>query len=167
MEVTLGKIVATYGIKGEVKILSCSDFASKRYKKGNEVILHNTLTNERVSFKVASFHKYKNLDIVSFEGYQDINMIEKYIGYEVLIEKPENDLNKNQYYYADLLGCSCIYNSKEIGKVVDILDSGKQQLLRIEKEDRSTILYPFIEVFVESVDIENKQIVLKPIEGMI
>ena len=41
--ITLGKIVSTFGIKGEVKVYSSSQFSSARYKKGNKVSLLSPL----------------------------------------------------------------------------------------------------------------------------
>ena len=35
----VGKIVNTHGIKGEVRVVSKTDFANKRYKKGNSLFL--------------------------------------------------------------------------------------------------------------------------------
>ena len=35
----VGKIVNTHGIKGEVRVISKTDFAEKRYKKGNSLFL--------------------------------------------------------------------------------------------------------------------------------
>ena len=35
MNVILGIVVGSFGIKGDIKVKSCTDFASKRYKKGN------------------------------------------------------------------------------------------------------------------------------------
>ena len=35
----VGKIVNTHGIKGEVRVISKTDFPEKRYKKGNTLFL--------------------------------------------------------------------------------------------------------------------------------
>ena len=35
----VGKIVNTHGIKGEVRVISRTDFAEERYKKGNALFL--------------------------------------------------------------------------------------------------------------------------------
>ena len=35
----IGKIVGTFGIKGELKVYSESDFIEERFKKGNEIII--------------------------------------------------------------------------------------------------------------------------------
>ena len=65
--ITLGKIVKTIGLKGEVKIYSSSDFSYNRYEKGNNVTLFNEKTKERINCIVKSFRKDKEFDIVSFD----------------------------------------------------------------------------------------------------
>ena len=57
--ITLGKIVKTIGLKGEVKVYSSSDFSYDRYEKGNNVTLFNEKTKERVTCIVKSFRKDK------------------------------------------------------------------------------------------------------------
>ena len=56
-----------------------------------------------------------------------------------------------------------------IKKIVD----GKEIFESISKEDamkledKKDLLYPFVEKFIEKVDVENKKIYLSPIKGMI
>ena len=54
MEVILGTIVTTFGIKGEVKVHSNTDFAKSRYKVGNEVILYSPINQKREVLKISS-----------------------------------------------------------------------------------------------------------------
>lgn len=167
MQVILGVIVKPFGLKGEVKVHSNTSFAKKRYKKGNEVILYSPITKKSETIKIASYRENKGMDIISFLNHDSIESIEKYIGYQILIEKPENDLRKNEFYYADLYNCKIIYNDEIIGEVYDMFDSGSQVTLRIKREDKKDLLYPFVDRFIEKVDVENKQIIIKPLTGMI
>ena len=43
----VGKIVNTHGIKGEVRVISKTDFADERYKKGNTLFLFKQGTSKR------------------------------------------------------------------------------------------------------------------------
>lgn len=167
MEVILGVITNTFGIKGEVKVHSNTSFAKKRYKKGNEVILFNPLTNERITLTINSYKESKGMDIISFVGLDTPESVIKYKSYQILIEKPQDKLEKDHYYYADLLNCNVLYKDNNIGVVIDLFENGVNLTLRIKRENKKDLLYPFIARFIEKVDIENKSIYLKPIEGMI
>ena len=74
----IGKIVGTHGLKGELKIRSNSDFADKRFKKGNEIII--SYQNQDLVYKIITSRIHKGNYLVSFRDNQDINLVEKYIG---------------------------------------------------------------------------------------
>ncbi len=167
MQVLVGKIVATYGLKGALKVYSHSDFATTRYKRNSEVILINPETNNTITLKVASYKKVKNMDVVTFLDLNDINLVKDYVGYEIYKEVNSKDLPKDSYFYNDLIGCNLVYLDKIVGKVIAVIDFGRQYNLRVEQADKSTFLYPFIDIFLDNVDIENKIIKIKPIKGMI
>ena len=167
MEVILGTIVATFGIKGEVKIHSNTDFAAYRYQKGNEVILYSPIKKSREIVKIVSHRTFKNLDIVLFENFINPEMAQKYIGYQVLINREENELEEGYYHYADLIGCDVYNKDEKVGRVDDIINSNSHSTLRIKREGKKDLLYPFVERFIESIDISNKRINIKPIPGML
>lgn len=167
MEVVLGKIVSTFGLKGEVKVYSNTDFPKIRYQKNNEVILFNPISKQRTILKIASYRSIKGMDVISFVDHQDINLIEKYIHYEIHIEKPTEILEEGYYYYADLLNMKVFLKEQYIGEIIDILDAGNQKVLRIHRENKKDLLYPFVQRFIERIDLEEKKILLAPIKGMI
>lgn len=168
MEVVLGKIVNTYGLKGALKVYSFSDFAAKRYTKNATVTLIHPQTKDKVSLKVATYTQIKGMDILTFYGLEDINLVEKYVGYEIFLDILGNDLPKDSYYYGDLINCEVYNQNQLIGHVIQIQDCGNQQNLRIQCFNKNkTFLYPFINHFLKNVDVKNKRIDLNPIEGMI
>ena len=167
MAVILGTVVATFGIKGEMKIHSNTDFASYRYKKGNKVILHSPIKNTNEEMKIISHRTNKNVDIVLLEGITNPDMAQKYIGYQVLIERDRSELDDGYYHYEDLYLSDVYYLDNKIGKVIDMINSTSHVTLRIKRDNKKDLLYPFVERFIKSVDVENKRIDLNPIEGMI
>ena len=167
MKVILGKIVNTYGLKGALKVYSFSDFSAQRYHKNSQVILYNPENKDTLTLKVASYTQIKGMDIMVFKDLNDINLVEKYVGYEIHKEIDQNDLPKDSYYYGELLECDVYNQNVKIGTVVGLQDCGNQHNLRIKCENGKTFLYPFVTVFLENVDTSNKRIDLKPIKGML
>ena len=167
--VTLGQVVNVRGLKGELKILSLTDFSAQRYKKGKTIILHNETSDHQVSFKVKSFFKTGNLDYVQFEELTDIEPAKAYIGYYLKVPVSElKDLGPNSFYYHQLIGCSVFVGTKLIGMVNKIDDIGAQQILRIKPHvDGKDILVPFVEHFLEKVDVSNKKIIIRNVEGLL
>ena len=167
--VTLGQVVNVRGLKGELKIISLTDFSAQRYKKGKTILLHNETTDHQIKVKVKSFFKTGNLDYVQFEEITDVDPAKAYIGYYLKIPVSElKDLGPNSFYYHQLLGCSVFAGAKLIGMVAKIDDIGAQQLLRIKPHvEGKDILVPFVEHFLEKVDVNNKKIIIRNVEGLI
>ena len=166
--VIIGIIVGTFGVHGELKVKTNTDFVNKRFKIGNTLKLKSPKDDEIINVTIKSHKKStKNLEIISFKEYDDTNVVNKFIGYQILIENPINELNKGQYYYADLWYCKVYLLDNLIGEVIDLFDVGSNVILRIKRDNEKDLLYPFVDKFISKVDIENKTIVLNPIEGMI
>lgn len=57
MKVNVGKIVNMHGIKGEVKVLSQSDFTAERFQPGNELLIQSGTEENIVKIKTYRVHK--------------------------------------------------------------------------------------------------------------
>ena len=166
-KVAVGKIVNTCGLKGEVKVINYSDFVKERYKKGNvfEVVSEDNKINEKLTINaVRSNNKFiyvKFKEIESIEKAQLYKESMLYINSEDL-----KRINDDTFYHCELLDMEVYYNNKVIGVISEVSDNGVQDLIRVKEGDKS-FLVPFLDDFIESIDVENKKIVLKNIEGIL
>ena len=71
----VGVITATHGIHGEVKVFPTTD-DPKRFKKLKKVLLDTG--REKLELEVEGVKFFKNMVILKFKEYNDINQIEKY-----------------------------------------------------------------------------------------
>ena len=85
--IEVGKIVGTHGIKGELKVLSDSDFKSERFKKGN--VLYLKINDEYKEVKVSSYRPHKNLDLITINNLFDINEVLKYVNKDLYVKKDQ------------------------------------------------------------------------------
>ncbi len=165
---TLGIIVKVFGLKGEVKVLSSSDFRTLRYKRGKALFLWNEKTGERIPVHVKSYHAAGNIDFVGFTEYADATEVEKLIGYLVQIEKDSKPLGKNTYYHSDLESCDVVDEQGTVlGHVKKVEEYSAQKSLRVSRQDKPDILIPFVPAFIKKVDMEKKQIVIIVWEGLL
>lgn len=163
-KVRIGKIVGTHALKGELKIRSVSDFNEDRFKKGKQVCI--SFENKEIPFTIFSVRVHKGNYLVSFENNQDINLVEKYIGCSVFANKEEVELEDGEYYIEDILQCNVYTKEKCLGKVIDVLDNGRHDILVIDYHGKRVSI-PYVEAFVKEEDIANKKIVVEVIKGMI
>ena len=80
----VGVITTTHGVRGEVKVFPTTD-DSKRFRKLKEVIL-DTGKEEKV-LEVEGVKFFKNLVILKFRDYDNINDIEKYKGCSLYVTR--------------------------------------------------------------------------------
>ena len=165
---SLGVVVKVFGLKGEVKVLSSSDFRALRYKRGKALFLSNEKTGERNPVHVKSYHAAGNIDFVGFTEYADATQVEKLIGYLVQIEKDSKPLGKNTYYHSDLESCDVVDEQGTVlGHVKKVEEYSAQKSLRVSRQDKPDILIPFVPAFIKKVDMEKKQIVIIVWEGLL
>ncbi len=165
---TVGRIVKVFGLKGEVKILSTSDFRTQRYKRGKVLYLLNETTNERTTVHVKSYHASGALDFVGFTEYVDATAVTPLIGLLVQVEKDAKPLAKNTYYHSDLEACDVVDEQGNIlGHVSKVEEYSAQKSLRVSRPNQKDFLVPFVKAFIQKVDLEKKQIVITVWEGLL
>lgn len=163
--ISIGKIINFFGIKGEAKIGYTSENQIKSAKK---VFLMDDESKRELTIKSVRFHK--NFAIVKFEEVDNINDLIEYKGQRIFISKAKalEKLDENEYLIQDLTGCSVFSEQNEkIGEVVNIATNSSQDLLNIKNLLGQTFLVPFVDEFFPVVDIKNKKIIIKPIEGLL
>lgn len=165
----VGKIVNTHGIKGEVRIISKTDFADQRYKKGNSLYLFMSEGADPVELIVKSHRIHKNFDLLTFEGYDNINQLEKLKG--GILKVPESQLGqlqKDEYYFHEIIGCTVITDKgEEVGTVKEILTPGANDVWIIKGKNGKEQLIPYIADVVKEIDVIEKKIVITPLEGLL
>lgn len=156
----IGEIVNTHGIKGEVRILSDFKFKKDIFKKGFKLYLGK----EKQEKEINTYRFHKIYDMVTFVGINDINEVLDLKGLNVYINK--EDLKVNGYFDEDLIGLHVVSDKRVIGTVKSIMKSKAHDILVIENNEKENLV-PNIEEFVIKIDLENKKIYIKEIDGLI
>ena len=166
-KVIVGKIVNTCGLKGEVKVINSSDFKKERYKKNNVLMAVNEEKNINLSLTVTAFRENDKFVYLKFKEINSIEEAEILKESYLMIDGDElKSISEDDFYHYELLNMDVYYNNELIGNLIEISDNGAQDLLRV-KGEKINILIPFVNEFIESIDIENKKINLKNLEGLL
>ena len=168
MRLKVGKIVNTHSLKGEVKVISSTDFEEERFKKGSELLITrgNQLIREVV---VQSYRNHKNFLLVKFEGIDSVEEAEKLKNLQIKIDSDEvGELEENEFYFHEIIGCQVFdENDRNLGEIIDILTPGANDVWVIKGEEGKEILIPYIEDVVKQIDIINKKVNIEVMEGLI
>lgn len=159
----IGKIVSTHGIKGEIKIISDFQFKEKVFTKGMKLYIGKEKKEEQIT----SYRKHKNYDMVTLEGYCDINQVLPFMRKEVYCKKEDVKLEEDEYLDSSLIGLN-IYNGNELlGTITEVFySSPSTKLIRFGK-DGKTFLVPYVKNFVKTIDLSSKKVILYSMEGVL
>jgi 16S rRNA processing protein RimM len=162
----VGAITDTHGLRGEVKVFPTTD-DSRRYDDLQEVVLL-TKEGDYLTLQVEHVRYFKNLVIVKFKGYDNINDIEKYKKCNLYVTR-ENavELAENEYFVADLIGLAAKTDEgEELGTLSDVLTTGANDVYVIRGTDGEELLVPAIHDCVREVNIEEGYVTLHLLPGL-
>lgn len=160
-KIQVGRLVNTHGLRGEVKVLSQSDFKEERFKKGSTLFIGDILVT------VKSHRVHKNFDLLTFEEFNHINQVEKYKGTPLFVDAETiGDLKEDEFYYHELEGMQVSDGSSVIGSVLEVRENPGNDLL-VVKTPNKTILIPFVSEIVKDVNKEENTIIVHVIEGLL
>lgn len=164
----VGKIVNTQGLKGEVRVISQTDFPELRYKKGSVLTLFQEKKTP-IELTIKTHRKHKNFDIVTFEDHFSINDVEKYRDGILKVSKDGlKDLPGDEFYYHEIIGLTVIdENNEELGKIKEILSPGANDVWVVQRPKKKDVLIPYIESVIKSIDLETGVVRVEIPEGLI
>lgn len=168
MRLKVGKIVNTHSLKGEVKVISSTDFEEQRFEKGTELLI--TRGKQVVKeVTVESYRTHKNNLLVKFVGIDSIEEAEKLKNLQIKIDSDNiGELEENEFYFHEIIGCEVFdENGKSLGEISEILTPGANDVWVIKSQNGKEILIPYIEDVVKKIDVENKKIDIEVMEGLI
>ena len=168
MEDTLrvGVISSTHGVRGEVKVFPTTDDVT-RFKELKEVILdtgkeQKILTIEHVKF-------FKNMAILKFKGYDNINDIEIYKGKDFLIPREQAvKLAPNENFIVDLIGLKVVTEDGDtFGVMTDVLQTGANDVYVVETPEGKEVLLPAIPSCILDVNLETSTMTVHILDGLL
>jgi len=162
----IGVITKPHGLKGEVKVFPTTDDA-KRFKKLKKCIIRTKKGDIEAEKKSCKF--FKNLVILSFVGYDDINEVEAFRNCDIYVSREDAvPLEEGEYYISDVIG-SDVYedNGSHLGTVNDVLQTGANDVFTVAMENGMELLIPVINDCVIDIDTEGKKVIVKLMKGML
>lgn len=164
--VTIGNILKPVGLHGEVKVEPLTD-VPERFDELHDVMVL-TEGQERLSLTISKVRyglPFIYLSFCDLRNYSDVSALR---GGALQIPASERiSLPEGSYFHSDLIGMD-VYTGKGvfIGKVTDILETGSNDILVVDGKTGESLI-PAIKKFVTEVDLEQQQICIDPIEGLL
>lgn len=158
----IGNIVNTHGIKGEIRIISYFEHKDKVFIPSNYIYIGDS----RKQYQIMSYRQHKNYDMITLNGYNNINQVLPLLKQKVYIKKDELSLSDNEYCYHELIGFEVFVGEVKKGFVKDIYLIDQTRRIMEVKTNNNIAKIPVHDDFIKKVDIKNKKIILEVPEGL-
>ncbi|WP_035358874.1 ribosome maturation factor RimM [[Acholeplasma] multilocale] len=157
----IGSIVNTFGTKGVVKILLNEGVTIISELDGIKLLFTKSSSGALQPLRVESIEEKPGHLLVKFINMNDINDVIKLKGYSIYALISDDAFGQELSY----LDFKVFYKDEE-GKILDVMDNGVQDLIKVEFSQSKPFWVPVVDKFIEDEDIENAIIKLKDIEGL-
>ena len=160
--VTIGQILAPWGIKGKLKVKVTTDFPHQRFNPSSKIFIN------RQSMTIDSTEWRKGKAIIKLHTIDSIEQAQKLRGQPIEIHHSQlQPLPEGQYYHFQLIGLEVqTTRGEQLGNITEILTVESNDIY-VVSGNRGEILIPAIDDVVKSVDLNKGCIVIEPIEGLL
>ncbi len=158
---TVGLVRTVHGVRGALKVRSTSgEMEHFRSMQSVWLVPADKPDTEAVQFRLESVHGAAHAIIVKLEGIESPEAAVKWRGARVLASRDDAaECNEDEFYVADLVGCTLLYGSEPRGSVVGVWETGAADMLEVQTGDGIRNV-PFRKEFIGEVDTRNRTLEL-------
>lgn len=166
----VGKIVASQGLKGEVRIYPDSDFPERFEQPGQRWLRHpGTPEPQSIELLSGRYVPHKNLYVVQFQGVTNREQAEALRDCRLIVPRTDRPaLDAGEFHVGDLVGLEVFEQATQtrVGRVTDVLAAGND-LLEVQLDSGKKVLIPFVEAIVPIVDLDQHRVEITPPTGLL
>jgi len=163
-DILVGQVVGAHGVRGMVKVEIITQKPEKRFAKGS------SLWFAKIGrwLEVESVQPHQSILLVKFAGIDDRDAAMALFPSEIKINKADLEpLPEDEYYYFQLVGLMIYSEGVLLGTLVDILETGANDVFVIAREGKKDLLVPFLKNIIEEVDLAAKRLDIKLPAGLL
>lgn len=162
--VRIGKILKPHGVRGTLKVMPMTDDKS-RYDYLKEVYIQ---TRHGVKlFRVLGARYQEKFVLLDLEEINSMNDAEAYVGNFLAIEKKDRmPLAEDSYYIDDLIGLEVYEDGECLGKLIDVMQPGANDVYVVALENGKELLLPVIKSVIKKIDLSEKKIIVEVPKGL-
>lgn len=161
----IGKILKPHGVRGEVRVRPLTDDPA-RFSWLEKVYLGEDAL-EPLTVETVRFHK--ELVLVKFVELDGRDTVADLHGQLLLVAMEDAvPLEEGEYYLHQLYGLA-VYSDEDVylGELVNIIETGANNVFEVEGEDGKMILLPDIPSVIADIDFENGRLTAHILEGLL
>lgn len=150
-----GEIVATHGVRGEMKVLTWLD-------SPEDLCDFDRCCIDETEYEIQSCRVQKTCNLLKLSGVDTMEAAQAMRGKVVKLYR--EDISEDVIFAAELIGMEVYAQEELLGELVDVLDYPGNQVYVVRGEHEYMI--PAVKAFVHGVDMDANRMEVSVIEGM-
>jgi len=163
--VLLGKVVATHGIRGQLRaVLYSGEFSSVA---GLDSVILKGTNGGMDTFAVAAISRHGKKVLITLKDFDTINQVQNLVGRELYVRREQlPELPEGEFYWCDLIGLRVETEQGEtLGILADIIATGSNDVY-VVKSGKREYLIPALEDVVREINLDGGVMKVSPMEGL-
>jgi 16S rRNA processing protein RimM len=155
-KIIIGKFASTHGLKGHIKVISCTN------PESNIVAYKDLYILKDDDFELLDIESFKMLThtkaLLKLTSYDSIDSVSHLVNNDIYIARSAlPNLNDDNYYWSDLVGLRVkTIAGDEIGQIDHLFETGSNDVILIKDKSGKDILIPYLKnVVVVEVDLSK------------
>ncbi len=164
MELTIGRVVKSHGVKGEVAVEVLADDADERIAVGE--VLTGRQAGKECELTVKTVRPHQGRLLVRFEDVPDRTAADSLRGMKFFAAPLEREEDSDEYYNHELIGLRVLHDGSDAGAVTGVMGAPNRKILEIDYQGKE-VLVPFVMEFVPEIDLDAGTLTITPPEGLL
>ena len=166
----VGRIQRPHGVRGEIKI-SIDTHYPERIAELAVLYIGTDQYDEdsAVEYPLKSVRRHGEQLLLMLNGINDRNTADLLRGKLVMMRIDQSEpLDEDEFYAYEIIGMAVYTDDEEyLGDVMEIMETGANDVFILQGGARGTVLIPDIEDVVHTIDPDTRQIIITPLPGLL
>ena len=164
--IPVGKISATHGIRGLLKLRSYSGNIESLLR--SETVLLKGKGGVLREFGLNSVSAHAGGFLLALDGFSDIDQVQSLVGCELCLKRSQlPEPEEGEYYWRDLIGLTVVTDQGVVlGPISDIFETGSSDIYVVKGENKEYLI-PAIADVVSEIDIPDNRMIITPLDGLL
>lgn len=153
----IGRLVGTFGLRGEVKLEPLTDFP-ERFNS----LAQMYVGDDHWRVEVLRCRPHRTHVLIQFAGIDSPEQADKLQGQDVYVPRGEAvDLPEGHYYLYEVVGFNIyLSDGRHLGHITDVIRTGSNDVW-VVNEGKNAVLVPVIRDAVVSLDMSDRSAVVE------
>ena len=162
-DIVVGRVIAPFGVRGEVKVIVLTDFP-ERFDAGNRLTLEFADGKKHLA-TIQKSRAHKAGLVVKLDCAETVDDAEQLRGAQVVVDRSElTELGPGEFYEFDVLGLKVTTDDGcELGEVAEVLHSGANDVY----VTTNGVCIPALKNVVTRIDVEAGVMIVHPVPGLL